>query len=283
MKCAYCGSSIGMVRQFRDSEYCSDEHHRLMVARSSRVARDDTRFYEWDEPWAPLAVTTVNRQTKPHKSIDMVTTVAMTILFLILLFAGATTSLPGLPSPPAFKKVGELNAAPQTISAWTALPVAGGNLRLWPESVGYSHYRFSFKAVLDNSPLGWAVRATDPKNYLAMRLVHGSDGYRLQRSAVIGGIEGERMATGLLAGLQANSVVTISVESREQAVITQVNGKTVDSWSDPRLTSGGAGLLSARAHDARVESVHLTLLDRRSPVEIGYWYLPGTYLGPAVR
>ena len=173
MKCAYCGSTIGLIRQFRDSDYCSDDHRRLMIAGSSRVARNDDRFYDWDEPWAPLRDIPVHGQTKPQKRFDTVTVMAMTFLFLLLLVAGATTNIPGLPSPPDLKRVAELNAMPQTISSWTVLPVAGGSLRLWPESVGYRNYRFSFRAVLDNTPLAWAVRATDPKNYLAMRLVEG--------------------------------------------------------------------------------------------------------------
>ena len=62
-------------------------------------------------------------------------------------------------------------------------------------------------------------------------------------------------------------------------VLTHIDGQNVDSWSDPRLPSGGAGVLSARAYDPRFESVRLTVLSHRSPVEVGYWYLPGTYLG----
>jgi hypothetical protein len=280
MTCAYCGSSIGLIRQLRDQTYCSGEHRRMMAARSSRVARDDTRFYEWDEPWAPLGDIPARRQENTGRGYDSVTTVAMTLLFLLFLFAGATGNLPGLPAPPRLKKVAELSAAPRSIASWTALPVAGGSLRLWPESVGYRNYRFSFEAVLDASPLGWAVRATDPKNYLAMRLVHGVDGYRLERSAVIGGVEGPRSTTGILPELKPNMPVKVAVESSENLVLTKLNGKTVDSWSDPRLPSGGAGLLSARAHEPRVDSVHFTVLDRRSPVEVGYWYLPGTYLHP---
>ena len=283
MKCAYCGSSIGLIRQFRDSTYCSDEHLRLMVARSSRVAREETRFYDWDEPWAPLTDIPVNRPRKSGKSTDTITTAAMTVVFLLLLVAGATTRLPGLPSPPPLKRVGELSALPQTISTWPPLPVSGGSLRLWPESVGYQNYRFSFRAILDGAPLGWAVRATDPKNYLAMHLVHGTDGYYLERNAVIGGVEGKKSATDVFPGLKQNQPVTVSVENRENLVITQVNGKTVDSWSDPRLPAGGAGLLSARSQEPKVESVRLTVLDRRSSVEFGYWYLPGTYLGLRTR
>ncbi len=282
MKCAYCGSSIGPIRQFRDTTYCSDEHHRMMVGRSARVARDDTRFYAWDDPWAPLTDIPVHR-SGTSRGYDNVTTAAMTVIFLLLLIAGATTTIPGLPTPPPLKKIAELQAVPQTISSWTAMPVAGGSLRLWPESVGYQNYRFSFRAVLNSTPLGWAVRATDPKNYLAMRLVHGNDGYRLQRSTVIGGVESGKSSTGVLSGLEPGLPVTVSVESRETRVITQVNGETVDSWSDPRLPSGGAGLLSARAQDPKVESVRFTVLDRRSPVELGYWYLPGTFLGFNVR
>ena len=279
MKCAYCGSNIGLIRQYRDRTYCSDEHLRLMVARSSRVARQDTRFYEWDEPWAPLTDIPVSHQVKSGRSFGTLSTVSMTIVFLLLLAAGATTRLPGLPTPSPLRRVAELNAVPQTISSWTPQPVAGGSLRLWPESVGYRNYRFTFDAVLDSTPLGWAVRATDPKNYLAMHLVHGGDGYRLERSAVIGGVEGKPSATEVLPGLKQNMPVTVSVESRENLVITQVNGVTVDSWSDPRLPAGGAGLLSSRAQEPKVDSVRFTVLDHRSTIDFGYWYLPGTYLG----
>ena len=66
---------------------------------------------------------------------------------------------------------------------------------------------------------------------------------------------------------------------RAPIITTKVNGKIVDVWSDPRLSSGGAGILTARAQEPRLESVQLTLLDKRSPVELGYWYLPGTFLG----
>jgi hypothetical protein len=279
MKCAYCGSRIGLFRQFRDHLYCSDEHRRRMVATSSRVARDDTRFYEWDEPWAPLTDLGFHYQETPDRGTDYITTGAVTLLLLVLLFAAATTDLPGIAAPSPFKKVGELSVAPTRVSAWTEMPVAGGSLRLWPESVGYRNYRFSFTAVLGDSPLGWAVRATDPKNYVAMRLVHGSEGYRLQRSAVIGGVESAKTASEPIEGLSANKTVSVSVENHEQSITTKVNGKTVDVWSDPRLPSGGAGILTARAHEPRLESVQLTLLDKRSPVEVGYWYLPGTFLG----
>jgi len=140
----------------------------------------------------------------------------------------------------------------------------GRQITIYQPSLKLSDYRMEFQGEIDSKSIGWVFRALDPYNYYAAKLAVASGGssprYTLIKYSVEQGKETEvgRVPLNITAG--TDSVFTIRTDVRGETFRISVNGQPVDTWTDARLKSGGAGFLNERAERARIKSVSIFYL-----------------------
>ncbi len=149
--------------------------------------------------------------------------------------------------------------------SWTRDGASGvqvGALALYLPSLALSDYDLDFRGEIGKKAMGWVVRASDLKNYYAVRLEE-SDSSSLPaiyivRYAIIGGQEGPRTRVRLALPMGKDAAYHVNMEIREQFFTLSVQGHVVDFWSEDRLKTGGVGFFSGKGEQSRIESVQLT-------------------------
>jgi hypothetical protein len=137
--------------------------------------------------------------------------------------------------------------------------VRTGTMALYAPSRGLTDYRMELLGQIERRSLGWVVRAADLQNYYAIKLTILSGGPQpevaLVRYPVIRGVPGSGKQTVLPMSVQENTVYKILTEVHGKDFSVSVQGQMVDSWSEPRLESGGIGLFSGKGEMARIRWV----------------------------
>ena len=120
-------------------------------------------------------------------------------------------------------------------------------------------YRLDFDFRIDSGMLGWAVRATDAKNYYGFELrrdnARDNSGYHLSRYLLS---NGERVASSLAEhplGPAKNGLNHISVQVNGGTIQTLFNRYGVDLWQEDRYTQGGVGFFGGSQDAAFVRRV----------------------------
>jgi hypothetical protein len=131
-----------------------------------------------------------------------------------------------------------------------------GQLALYRPSLAMSNYRVEFTGLIEKKSLGWVFRASDPKNYYAMKVTVDQPGPRphlsVIRYAVIDGRQSDpiQVPSRIVAHNETPYRVAMNIQGR--SFVTSVEGEVVDSWSDDRLRSGGVGFFSDSGERARL-------------------------------
>jgi hypothetical protein len=140
-----------------------------------------------------------------------------------------------------------------------------GRLALLAGSLPLADYRLEFLAQIDKKAVAWVFRASDARNYYAMKLVESRAGlaavYSLVRYAVIGGHERLRIQLPLPVAATAKSMFRVRQEIRGTEFTTYIDGQIVDTWSDASLPRGGVGFFTDPGEAAYVRWVDVARND----------------------
>jgi len=122
-------------------------------------------------------------------------------------------------------------------------------------------YIVEFQGQVMTKSLGWVVRATDSKNYYALRLELVKNGptpeVELVRFAVVGGEQGAAKRIPVQATVRDN-ILKARVDVIGPRITTYVDGKAVDFWNDTRLHSGTFGFMNDKEGRAVIKSVRVS-------------------------
>ena len=140
--------------------------------------------------------------------------------------------------------------------------VRPASLSLYRPSMGLADYEMQFLGLIDKKALSWVARAQDFDNYYVMKLVVLKPGplptLGITRYAVIGGKPQNRVDT--LAPIEArpDMLYRVSLNVHGDTYLLALQGKIVDTWSEPRLVHGGVGFFSSRGEESRLRWVQVT-------------------------
>jgi hypothetical protein len=137
--------------------------------------------------------------------------------------------------------------------------VRTGGLAVLASGKDLTDYRMEFLGQIEWRSMGWVVRASDLRNYYALKLTLVSDGPQpevaLIRYPVINGAAGAASQQLLTMDARTDTVYRVQTEVRDDYYAVTVQGKVVNSWTDARPKRGGIGLFSGKGELARVRWV----------------------------
>jgi hypothetical protein len=149
--------------------------------------------------------------------------------------------------------------------AWTydgsgfALPV---HLALYRPSRDLTDYRMEFLGQLEKKGMGWVVRAVDPDDYEAVRLVVTRPGplpmVNLVHYSVIGGKQVDRVEKPLPLTIRTDMMFRASMDVEGDDFTLIIQGQVVDFWSDGQLKRGGVGFFCQKGEVARLRWVEVS-------------------------
>ncbi|HYP05832.1 MAG TPA: hypothetical protein VER03_06315 [Bryobacteraceae bacterium] len=151
---------------------------------------------------------------------------------------------------------------------WTLTPsgaIEPNGLALFEPSLNMRNYRLAFRTRLHKGGVGFVVRATDERNYQAIKLKIVKPGplpvVRIVRWTVIDGVESGRREIPLPMNVTADTQYRIALDANDQSFTLMVQDKLVDFWSEEQLKSGGAGFFGDKGDRATIHSVQMTHQD----------------------
>ena len=140
-----------------------------------------------------------------------------------------------------------------------------GALALFRPTLKFTDYRMEFFGQIETKSIGWTVRATDAKNYHAMKLTVVEAGIRpfvaLVHYNVVDGKSGQRTQTPLNIMVHNNRPMQFAVDVRGNRFVTSIDGEEVDSFIDNTLVAGGVGFFSEAGERARLYWMRVTRND----------------------
>jgi hypothetical protein len=142
-----------------------------------------------------------------------------------------------------------------------------GRMALLSGSLPLADYRLEFLGQIEKKAIGWVFRAADAHNYYATKLVETNHGpaakYFIVRYAVIGGRERLRTQLPLPVTGPAKTMFRVREEVRGTQFTTYLDGRVVDTWSDPSLGRGGVGFFADPGETAYIRWVDVAYQDDR--------------------
>jgi hypothetical protein len=128
-----------------------------------------------------------------------------------------------------------------------------------------SDYRLEFLAQIEKKAVAWVFRASDTRNYYAMKLVESKHGpaaaYSIVHYAVVDGRQELKLELPLPMTASSKTMLRVRQEIREAQFTTYVDGRLVDTWSDGTLTRGGIGFFSDPGEAAYIRWVDVAYND----------------------
>jgi hypothetical protein len=141
------------------------------------------------------------------------------------------------------------------VSDWK-VDVAGvrtGGLALFLPTLEMSDYDLEFLARIDSRTVNWVVRAAGRDTYLRCTL-SAAEGGQVEFSRALvksGAAEPAVISSQRVAG-KPRTAMTVKMSVTGPVFSVGVDGKTIDSWVDDRLATGGIGFLGAADDRARI-------------------------------
>ncbi len=140
--------------------------------------------------------------------------------------------------------------------------VAPGQLALYRPSLGMRDYVFAFLGQIERRSMNWVVRARDERNYMAMRIVMTRGGpipaASLVRYAVVDGKQDRQTNLPLPVAFRDGTMQMVEVTVSGDTITTRLMGQVVDSFSEPRLATGGIGFYSPKGDRSLLRWVSIT-------------------------
>jgi hypothetical protein len=148
------------------------------------------------------------------------------------------------------------------VSDWK-VDVAGvrtGSLALYLPTLEMSDYDLEFLARIDTRSVSWVVRAESRDTYLKCTITAKEGGQLEFSRALVKNSEAETpsVASQRVAG-KPRTAMTVKMSVAGPAYSVSIDGKTIESWVDDRLATGGVGFSGtpddrARLYWIRVQS-----------------------------
>lgn len=137
-----------------------------------------------------------------------------------------------------------------------------GQLALYSPTVNMRDYTMQFLGQIERRSLNWVFRATDSKNYYAMRIVITRAGPLPQASvvryAVIDGKEVGMKTLPLPFPVHSDTLYLVKMEVRGDSFTTYIQSQVVDNFTDSRLEGGGIGFFSPKGDKSYLRWVEVT-------------------------
>ncbi len=148
------------------------------------------------------------------------------------------------------------------VQSWSYDPagfVRVGELALYRPSLQLADYRVEFFGQIEKKGLGWVVRASDNRNYYALRLAQVGRGpvpnVVVQRWPVIDGKPGQVVERKLNTPLPQDTLYQVTMTIGGEHYSLTVQDRIVDSWSDDQFRRGGIGFFTDEGEQARLRWV----------------------------
>jgi hypothetical protein len=147
------------------------------------------------------------------------------------------------------------------VSDWK-VDVAGvrtGSLALYMPTLDLSDYDLEFLARIDTRTVNWVVRAQGADSHLRCT-VTAIEGGQLEfsRTIVQGGVTEAPIPSFTRAPGKPRTTFTVRMSVAGPVFSITIDGKTIDSWVDDRLATGGIGFVGAPDDRARLYWVRVS-------------------------
>lgn len=140
--------------------------------------------------------------------------------------------------------------------------VKPGALALYRPSMNLTDYQMEFLGLIDKKALSWVARAADFDNYYVIKLVVLKSGpmptIGITRYAVIHGQAQNRVDNVAAINARTDMLYRVNLNVHDDTYLLTLQGTVVDTWSEPRLTSGGIGFFSQPGEESRLRWVQVT-------------------------
>jgi hypothetical protein len=140
--------------------------------------------------------------------------------------------------------------------------VSVGALSLFEPSVPLTNYDLDALVQIEAKGLGFVFRATSSQSYQVAKLIVEGSGpmpsLAVQRYAVIANRPSRSVLTKYPTHFQSDTLYRLHLEVRGDAFALYIQDNLIDSWSDPRLHTGGVGLFCSPGEKARVAWVRVS-------------------------
>jgi len=129
-------------------------------------------------------------------------------------------------------------------------------------SLPLTDYDVDCVAQVVNKGFGLVFRATSRSTYQAVKFIAEDSGpmtsMMLERYRVMDGHESARARVRYPTSFQTDTLYRIHLQARGDSFTLYIQGQLVDSWSDPRLPSGGVGFFCTNRERARIAWVQVS-------------------------
>lgn len=136
-----------------------------------------------------------------------------------------------------------------------------GAFAVYRPSTTLQDYHIEFSGQVGKKALGWAVRAADPRNYYAVKVVTGGTGPLqkaiVQRYPVIEGVRGEKIERLLPFQVSPDTIYHVAMDVSGDSTVLSIQGQVVDSWSLSAHQRGGVGFFSEKGEQARIQGLRI--------------------------
>lgn len=137
-----------------------------------------------------------------------------------------------------------------------------GALALFTPTLEMADYEFEFLGRIEKKALSWVVRASDTRNYHALKIAVTRPGplpsIALVRSVVIEGKEGPQTRIPLVLTVTNDTLYRVKTSVRGNSFTVLVQGQVVATWTDERLRRGGVGFFSSKGEQSLLRWVTVT-------------------------
>lgn len=137
-----------------------------------------------------------------------------------------------------------------------------GRLALYRPTRSLTDYRMEFLAQPGRKSLPWVIRAKDPNNYYALKLVLTRSGplpsLALVRYPVLDGKPGPVVQLPVPLTVRNDTMFRVGTEVSGPNFTVRIQGQVAATWTDERFRSGGVGFFSERGDQSRIRWVEIS-------------------------
>jgi hypothetical protein len=137
--------------------------------------------------------------------------------------------------------------------------VRTGSLALYKPTLELSDYDLEFLARIDTHSVTWVVRAAENNSHIRCTLSAVEGGQlEFSRAVVRDGVADTAAISSTRVTGKPRTAITVRMSVAGPVFSASVDGKTIDSWVDDRLATGGIGFMGTPDDRARLYWVRVS-------------------------
>jgi hypothetical protein len=137
--------------------------------------------------------------------------------------------------------------------------VRTGGLALYVPTLDLCDYDLEFLARIDSRSVNWVVRAAGSESHLHCTITAVEGGQlEFSHAVVQGGVAEATVVSATRATGKPRATFTVRMSASGPIFSITIDGKTIDSWVDDRLATGGIGFVGAPDDRARLYWVRVS-------------------------